>query len=119
MLAMMKGPGYPSFGYMFEKYDATSLWEQWHPHGEMNSHSHAMMAGAEKWFFTRILGIRPSGPGTVEVVEPVAPSSLQWARGHVTTPAGRIEVAWRRDAEGKIVREQPKETKEAKRKEQK
>ena len=109
MLAMMKGPGYPSFGYMFEKFDATSLWEQWHPYGEMNTHNHAMMAGAEKWLFTRILGIRPSGPGTVAVVEPVAPSSLQWARGHVTTPNGRVEVAWHRDAEGKIVRDQPRE----------
>ena len=102
MLSMMKGPEYPSFGYMFDNFDATSLWEQWHPYGEMNTHNHAMMAGVERWLFTRILGIRQTAPGVVEVVEPVAPSSLRWARGFVTTPRGRVKVEWRRDSNGKI-----------------
>ena len=104
MLSMMKGPGYPSFGYMFDVFDATSLWEQWHPYGDMNSHNHAMMAGVEKWMYTRILGIRQTAPGEVEVVEPIAPTSLEWARGFVTTPQERIDVEWQRDSFGKIVR---------------
>ena len=92
------------FGYMFDVFDATSLWEQWHPYGDMNSHNHAMMAGVEKWMYTRILGIRQTAPGEVEVVEPIAPTSLEWARGFVTTPQERIDVEWQRDSFGKIVR---------------
>ena len=104
MLAMMKGPAYPSFGYMFDNFDATSLWEQWHPYGGMNSHNHAMMAGVERWFFTRILGIRMGAPGRVETADPIAPSSLGWAKGFVTTPNGRVEVEWHRTANGRIVK---------------
>lgn len=103
MLSMMKGPEYPSFGYMFDNFDATSLWEQWHPYGEMNTHNHAMMAGGEHWLYTRILGIRLLAPGGRKVeVRPVAPASLAWARGHVTVPAGRISVDWRRE-NGRLV----------------
>jgi len=96
-ISMMKGPEYPSFGYMFDNFDATSLWEQWHPYGEMNTHNHAMMAGAETWFFTRILGIRIKNGGKDVEFKPVFPDSLEWAKGSVRLPCGLVEVEWRRE----------------------
>lgn len=96
-ISMMKGPEYPSFGYMFDNFDATSLWEQWHPYGEMNTHNHAMMAGAETWFFTRILGIRVKDGGKDVDFVPVFPDSLEWAKGSVRLPCGTAEVEWHRE----------------------
>lgn len=96
-ISMIKGPAYPSFGYMFEQLDATSLWEQWHPYGGMTSHNHAMMSGVETWFFTRLLGISVGDGGASVEVKPVFPDSLEWARGSVRLPCGIVDVEWHRE----------------------
>ena len=101
-ISMIKGPAYPSFGYMFELLDATSLWEQWKPYGGMTTHNHAMMSGVETWFFTKILGVSVGKGGASVDVKPVFPDSLEWARGSVSLPCGIVDVEWHRE-DGKPV----------------
>lgn len=67
-----------------------------------NSLNHCMLGHAMEWYYGYVLGIRQA-EGSVGwkriVVDPV-PGSLDWARGHLDTPQGRIEVDWRRSGAG-------------------
>jgi hypothetical protein len=44
----------------------------------------------------RILGVQPSAPGFRTVAIHPIPSGLEWARGVVPTPHGKLEVSWQR-----------------------
>jgi alpha-L-rhamnosidase len=50
-----------SFAFMWETFDATTLWEVLPTSGEGNlrSHSHPMQAGFDEWFYSGIAGINP------------------------------------------------------------
>jgi len=98
-LAMMHNETYPGFGYMRAQ-GATSLWEDWKPYGGalgMQSHNHAMRAGAVSCFLTHLGGIRPlsDGYGTV-LVKPCFPKGLVRVAVTRRLPSGRISVAWQR-----------------------
>ena len=57
--------GRNSFAFMWEKYDATTLWEvlpfsdDYDESIYLRSHSHPMQAGFDEWFFAGIAGINP------------------------------------------------------------
>jgi len=92
----VRTPTWPSFGFM-RTAGATSLWEQWTRDGEMNSHNHAMFAGATSCFFTHLAGIRPAADGYARVrVKPCFPKGLDAVRVTLETPSGRLAVDWRR-----------------------
>ena len=93
---MLTQPEYPGFGYMLAR-GATTLWEQWSFKCGMNSHNHAMFAGAASTLMTRLGGIRPKAPGYAEIeIAPTFPKSLGWAEATRETPRGRVAVTWRR-----------------------
>jgi len=78
---------------------ATSCWEVFpgfDPRWYTRSHCHAWSAGPGYFLPTYQLGVRPDAPGFAHArIEPI-PADLSWARGRVPTPAGEIEVGWRR-----------------------
>ncbi len=88
-----------SFRGMKEK-GATTLWE--HFDGS-RSHNHPMFGGLVRHFYLRLLGLdQPplaGGYGKLRLA-PVFPEQMTWARGHLNTAAGRIEVAWERRKDG-------------------
>jgi hypothetical protein len=89
-------PEYPAFGYMLAR-GATTLWEPLSFKCGMNSHNHAMFAGAASTLMTRLGGISPKAPGYAEIeICPTFPKSLDWAEATRETPRGRVAVKWRR-----------------------
>lgn len=80
-----------SFGYMMDN-GATTVWE--YMNGE-KSHNHPMFAACVSTFFKYILGIRQTenSYGFSEVViSPTLIGVLEKAKGHITTPNGKICV---------------------------
>lgn len=65
-----------------------TLWED--PMGEI-ALCHSIGCGVGGLLTEEILGI---GLGSPLKIAPHSGGSLQWCRGHLTTPQGRIEVAW-------------------------
>lgn len=53
---------YPGFGYQISR-GATTPWEQWTYESNMETHDHAMFAGINATFYTRLAGIQPASPG--------------------------------------------------------
>jgi len=98
-LEMMHQETYPGFGYM-RAFGATSLWEDWKPYGGalgMQSHNHAMRAGAVSCFLTHLGGIRPDSDGYGSVlIRPCCPQGLERVFVSRELPAGRVSVSWRR-----------------------
>ena len=95
-LTAMTRKDFPGFGFMRAS-GATSLWEQWTRDGEMNSHNHAMFAGAVSCFFTHLAGIRPAADGYSRVlVKPCFPKGLDSVEATIELPCGRFAVSWRR-----------------------
>lgn len=88
-----------SFARMMES-GATTLWETWS--GDA-SHDHPMFGAVAKLLFTEILGIRQTKDNTGYTQYDIAPAdivALSWAKGHLTTCHGTIQVEWKRDSEG-------------------
>ena len=83
--------------YRMMRDGATTLWE--HFDGS-RSHNHPMFGGLVRHFFLRILGIdQPAGAGGYRdavLLAPVFPKGLDYARGSLNTPNGRIFVDWER-----------------------
>ena len=78
---------------------ATTLWENWN--GEA-SHNHPMFGAATVCLFRYILGIKqtPCAHGMRDfVISPVFPKGLNHASGHITTPAGKLAVQWKREGD--------------------
>ena len=95
-IELLMRPDYPGFGFMFAS-GATSLWEQWKPHGSMHSHNHAMLSGVTTFFHTRLAGIRPLEPGYVRIaVDPVFPRALDHVSASIQAAGGEIVSSWRR-----------------------
>ena len=70
-----------------------TLWEDL---GFGSSKCHIMLGDFAAWAQQTIAGIRrPAKPGYSEVVvEPVPVSGLDWAKGSVMTPRGKLSVSW-------------------------
>jgi alpha-L-rhamnosidase len=86
---------------------ATTLWEHWEHKQCLNVHSncHPMFGSFEQWFVRHVLGIAvcADAVGCDKVrIRPNAVCGLDWARGHLDTPKGRISVSWKMDA-GRMV----------------
>lgn len=93
VLKLLEGEELGSFLYM-KRHGATTLWEDW---DGKNSHSHPMFGACVRQLFQGFLGIRQSagtaGYTAVEIA-PRVPRKLDYARGSIHTPQGKIAVAW-------------------------
>jgi alpha-L-rhamnosidase len=91
---------YPSLGYMIEQ-GATTLWERWENLSGvgMNSHNHIMFGSVDTWFYRTLCGIEPLAAEWRELrIAPWMPADMSHAAASLDTVAGRIAVAWRREA---------------------
>jgi len=82
---------------------ATTLWECWSGEG---SHNHPMFGGVVRSLFTYILGIKQAenSVGYSEIrIEPANISGLDWAKGYIQTPQGRISVSYEKDKNGNML----------------
>ena len=94
---LLKQPTYPGFGNQIAQ-GATTLWEQWNYKGSMDSHNHAMFAGVDSSFFTRLAGITALKPGYSQInIRPFMPKELSFAAATQETVKGRIAVRWQRN----------------------
>lgn len=96
---MARQTDYPGWGHMLTQ-GATTIWEQWD--GE-NSLLHSSFLSIGQWFIEGAAGIRPDpgSPGYGSfIIKPGVTGQLKWAQGTYDSPHGRIEVKWRRLAQG-------------------
>ncbi len=98
----------PSWLYEVDR-GATTIWESWDaigPDGGVRAVSlnHYAFGCVDDWLYRRVAGIQPAAPGFRSVaIAPDLASGLAHARAHVGTPAGRLAVEWRLDADGATV----------------
>lgn len=82
-----------TYGYMLEN-DATTCWEGWELiDGDFSrSHCHAWSAAPTYIFGVMFLGVKPLEPGFSKVS--IAPdlNGLEWIRGSVPIPQGKIDI---------------------------
>jgi len=79
---------------------ATTLWENWNAE---SSHSHPMFGASTEYLYSDILGIRQEKDSVrfdSIVISPVF-DGLDFAKGHIETPHGKIAVEWKKE-NGKI-----------------
>lgn len=75
---------------------ATTLWEYW-PGDVQRSMNHPMFGAVVKELFHYVLGLRQeegSAGWTRVRIEPALAGQLPFARGHITTPRGKLAVAY-------------------------
>lgn len=98
--------GENSFAFMWEHYDATTLWEilpVYTLHGEemaFRSHSHPMQAGYDTWFYSGIAGINPAQdePGFKKIVfKPYLTKQLENASASYESVYGTIKSSWKNE----------------------
>ena len=93
--------GYPSYIRWLDC-GATTLWETWQPG---NSKNHHMYSDFMSWLMKTAVGINIASPGYEKVeIKPEFISSLDFCRGHIDTPKGRISVEWRRNGGGVVLK---------------
>ena len=109
---MFTKKGDNSFAYMWEKEDATSLWEILPINAKSaevcvgsdvlcdggSSLNHPMQGGYDVWFYEDIAGIRPDESGAgfkVTRFEPTMTGQLDWAKGSINTVYGKVESSWK------------------------
>ena len=107
---MITKTGLNSFAYMWEKFDATTLWEVLPVNEVMSpeflngrSHNHQMNAGFDEWFFRGIAGIHPDekAPGYKNIVfRPYFTSKIKNAEGTYESPYGTIASNWKWENNG-------------------
>lgn len=104
--------GKNSFAFMWDHYDATTLWEVL-PVGiepieeeaeylNLRSHSHPMQAGYDEWMIRGIAGINNTWkyPGFKKtILRPWFTSSLSFAKGSYESPYGLISSSWENTGE--------------------
>jgi len=87
-----------TWGMMLER-GATTCWELlpgFMPGGRWTrSHCHAWSAGPAHFLSRLVLGLQPVARGMREFrFSPSAASGVEWARGEVPTPLGKVDIAW-------------------------
>lgn len=94
--------GVNSFDYMWEKYDATTLWEVL-PVKDLaelyngRSHSHPMQGGFDAWFYSGLGGINPSveTPGFEKIIfKPYLSQYIQNTKASHRSRHGQITSEW-------------------------
>jgi hypothetical protein len=95
---------------------ATTVWEEWDPdwHLPVNAQppqfgppatwaglslDHPVGSTPARWLLEEILGVKPAAPGWSQVGLLPHAAGLDWARGAVATPHGKLTVQWRRQGE--------------------
>ena len=99
--------GENSFAYMWDAFDATTLWEVLPTSGEGNlsSHNHPMQAGFDAWFYSGIAGINPvpDRPGFQRIeFKPYLTSQLDSATASYESGFGTVVSQWE-SKEGRFV----------------
>ncbi|MBQ8371357.1 MAG: family 78 glycoside hydrolase catalytic domain [Clostridia bacterium] len=91
MITSCEGGG---FGYMRDR-GATTVWEHWLGEG---SHNHPMFGAVVAVLLETLLGIEitPEAHSGRIRISPSIPRSLEWARGSVLMPQGRVRVEFYR-----------------------
>jgi len=85
--------GYPSYTRWLDC-GATTLWETWQP---SNSKNHHMYSDFMSWIMKTLVGINIVEAGYEKVeINPEFISELEFCRGHIDSPKGKIEVDWNR-----------------------
>lgn len=96
--------GNHSFAYMWDKYQATTLWEVLPIKTEedeelrFRSHNHPMHAGYDSWFYSGIAGINPCEdyPGYKRILfKPYLTKQLKESKVALNTIAGMVVSNWR------------------------
>lgn len=85
------------------KWGATTLWENWN--GE-SSHSHPMFGACTSYLFRDILGIKQNENSVCYdeiTISPVFAKCLDYAKGYITTPHGKISVDWKKNGKNTTV----------------
>jgi alpha-L-rhamnosidase len=86
---------YPSYGHQISL-GATTTWEQWAPRGAMETHDHAMFAGPDSTFYSRLAGIQAAQPGYKEIlIRPAFPKGLVSVTSSLHTVMGEIVSSWK------------------------
>ncbi|MDR1743412.1 MAG: glycoside hydrolase family 78 protein [Dysgonamonadaceae bacterium] len=102
-LKIVTNRDYPSWGYMVEN-DATTIWELWNGNTAdpgMNSHNHVMLLGdLVVWFYEYLGGIKAAEPGFKKIeMKPCTPEGLNFVNASLNSVYGKIESAWKKEAE--------------------
>lgn len=84
-----------NFGPMLDA-GATTLWESYEPSASL---CHAFSASPVYQLSAHALGVRPTAPGFSRFEVEPSPGDLAFVEGVYPTPAGGVEVSWRRDGE--------------------
>lgn len=92
-----------SYHFMRE-HGATTIWEYMHGRltGNPGSQNHPMFGAPVLHFFDGFLGIHQTEDGfgyTALKIEPKLPSQMQWVKGAVELPCGKVSVELKREAE--------------------
>lgn len=96
---------HPSFYKMLEN-EANILSEYFTDDPEKYHHvsrNHAMFSSYGSWFIDSVLGIKTNEKAYASNqinIEPYFPEGLSFAKGHLETPHGRVDVSWERMEEG-------------------
>ncbi len=108
---LLSKKGDNSFAFMWENYNATTLWEVLPVRSKefddikYRSHSHPMQAGFDKWFYSGIAGINPfqDGPGFNKIsFKPYLTRYMENADASYETVYGTVKSAWKNEG-GKFV----------------
>lgn len=107
-ISLLMSKRFPSWGFMIEN-GATTMWERWDGFVKgrgfqdpgMNSFNHWAFGAVGEFMFNRIAGIARQ-PNTVGwrnllLAPEIAHSPLSWAKGSYASPAGNVEVSWKRE----------------------
>ena len=99
---MIVTPEFPSYGH-WVALGATTLWEDFRLESEaVNSRNHHFWGDISNWFLQHLAGIRynPQFNNHNEVnIKPHFIKELEFAEGFHVTPAGKIEVIWKRQGD--------------------
>lgn len=95
---MITAPGGISFGDLVDR-GYTSVTEHFFKDPEkFSSLNHHFQSEYARWFVTAVAGIEVIDHTTVKI-NPHFIESLDWARAHVTLPAGKVSIKWQRNGE--------------------
>ena len=100
---LLNQKAWPSWLYPVTK-GATTIWERWDGWTEekgfqdpgMNSFNHYAYGAIGDWLYTTVLGISAFEPSYKRITLACQPGGgLDWAKGYLDCPYGRIESSWR------------------------
>ncbi|MFB4309262.1 alpha-L-rhamnosidase C-terminal domain-containing protein [Actinomadura sp. GTD37] len=93
------------WGHQLAQDPGSTFWEHMQPDGSPNlkqfsSLAHGWAAQPTTTLSTKVLGVRPTGPGYASWAVVPFTGDLKWAEGTVPTPHGDIAASWRRTGHG-------------------